>query len=73
MVKSNMKLLSFDTLQRGDWLVRVSVLGMENILVCLHNEQTFETIIRSYTDELDANLYIEYIIHKHLLKDEFDE
>ncbi len=73
MVKSNMKILSFDTLQRGDWLVRVSVLGMENILVCLHNEQTFETIIRSYTNELDANLYIEYIIHKHLLKDEFDE
>ena len=73
MVTSNMKILSFDTLQRGDWLVRVSVLGMENILVCLHNEQTFETIIRSYTNELDANLYIEYIIHKHLLKDEFDE
>jgi hypothetical protein len=73
MVTSNMKILSFDTLQRGDWLVRVSVLGMENILVCLHNEQTFETIVRSYTNELDANLYIEYIIHKHLLKDEFDE
>jgi hypothetical protein len=73
MVTSNMKILSFDTLQRGDWLVRVSVLGMENILVCLHNEQTFETIIRSYTNELDANLYIEYTIHKHLLKDEFDE
>lgn len=73
MVTSNMKILSFDTLQRGDWLVRVSVLGMENILVCMHNELTLETIVRSYTNELDANLYIEYIIHKHLLKDEFDE
>ncbi len=73
MVTSNMKILSFDTIQRGGWLIRVSVLGMENILMCLHNEDTSETIVRSYTDELDANLYIEYIVHKHLLKDEHDE
>ena len=38
----------------------------------MYNEATFESIVRSYTDELDANLYIEYILHKHLLKDEFD-
>lgn len=73
MVESNMRILSFETLQRGNWLVRVSVLGTENILVCMYNEATLESVVRSYTNELDANLYIEYILHKHLLKDEFDE
>ena len=68
-----MKLLSFDTFQRGDWLVRVSVLGTENILACLYNQATYETVVRSFTDELNANLYIEYVIHRDIFKDEYDE
>lgn len=68
-----MKLLSFDTIHRDDWQLRVSVLGTENILVCLYNEVTYETVVQSFTDELHANLYIEYIIHKDLLKDEYED
>tara|TARA_B110000503_G_scaffold143605_1_gene246225 strand:- start:8563 stop:8787 length:225 start_codon:yes stop_codon:yes gene_type:complete len=69
MKESIMKLLSFETLRRGDWMLRVSVLGTDNVLVCMHNEQTFETLIRAFADELNANLFIEYVMFKHLLKE----
>ena len=35
----------------------------------MHNEQTFETLIRAFADELNANLFIEYVMFKHLLKE----
>ena len=68
-----MKLLSYPIFRRDDWILRVSILGSESILVTMFNELTTETIVRSFTDELHANLYIEYAIHKHLLKDEPNE
>jgi hypothetical protein len=68
-----MKLLSYPIFRRDDWILRVSILGSESILVTMFNELTTETIVRSFTDELQANLYIEYAIHKHLLKDEPNE
>jgi len=68
-----MKLLSFDAIRRDNWLLRASILGSENILIVLYNEVTFETEIRSFTNEILANMFIEYTITKHLLKDEYDE
>lgn len=73
MLITNMRILSFDTIKRDYWLLKVSILGTENILVSMFNEATFETIVRSFKNDLDANLYIEYVLHKHMLKDEFDE
>lgn len=69
-----MKLLSFPTIEReNNWLLRASVLGNDTILVVMFNERTTETLVRCFINELDANLYIEYICHKHLLKDESNE
>lgn len=68
-----MKLLSFPTFKRDDWILRVSVLGNDTILVVMFHEITTETVVRVFKDELDANLYIEYMCHKHLLKDEPNE
>jgi hypothetical protein len=64
-----MKLLSYPAFRRGEWVLSVSILGTENILVTMFNEATTETIVRAFTDELNANLYIEYTLHKHLTKD----
>ena len=64
-----MKLLSYPTFQRDDWVLRVSVFGTDNILVTMFNTKTTETVVRSFVDELYANLYIEYTLSKHLSKD----
>jgi|AntAceMinimDraft_13_1070369.scaffolds.fasta_scaffold06458_2 hypothetical protein len=68
-----MKLLSMDTVIRGNWKIRASIVQNEQILICMFNTWTFETVVRAFTDELNANLMIEYILHKNLLKDGYDE
>lgn len=65
-----MKFISYQTLRRGSWLVRVSIMGTENILIVAHNEVTLETLVRSYSDEMDAHIFLEYIAHKHMIKDD---
>jgi hypothetical protein len=68
-----MKIVSFNTIRRGDWLLRVSVLGTEAILVVAFNAITFETHVRSYRDEMDAHLFMKYLVLKHLIKDDSNE
>jgi hypothetical protein len=68
-----MKLLSMDTVIRGNWKIRASIVQNEQILICMFNTCTFETVVRAFTDELNANLMIEYILHKNLLKDGYNE
>lgn len=69
-----MKLLSYPTILRDDWRIRVSLLSETgNILVVMYNIRNTETIVRSFLDEIYANLYIEYIMSKHLIKDQPNE
>ena len=68
-----MKLLSLEPIVRGEWVINGSILGREQILICMFNTYTFETYVKAFTDEMDANLTIEYILNRHLLKDELND
>lgn len=69
-----MKLLSYDTLQReNNWLLRVSILESRTILVVMFNQKSHETLVRVFVDELDANLFIEYVCGKHLLEGDLND
>jgi hypothetical protein len=45
----------------GEWFVKASVLN-ENILVFAFNKYTDELKIRSFNNEHDAMLWVEYIV-----------
>lgn len=48
------------------WAVKVSVSNKDvgGILVIMTNIKTFETVVRFFTSELDAHIFIEMIVQK---------
>lgn len=54
-----MKLVTMNTVDRGSWLIKASILN-NKIMIVMYNKRTTDTSVNFFKDELRANLYVEY-------------
>lgn len=57
------KLISFGTIRKDDWLVKIST-TLDQILVCAYNCTTYQGQIRLFKNELEAVMFVEYLLLK---------
>jgi len=59
-----MKIISFPTLRRGNYLLKLSEFGGSFLLIAHHMEDETKTQVRYFKDALDADIFIEFIVEK---------
>ena len=57
------KLLSLGAIQREEWIIQASLLD-DTIMVIMFNADTYSYAMQYLKNELEANLFIEYVIEK---------
>ncbi len=55
------KLNSFSMIERGDWLLKMSILDDYFILLVIKSKYTDQVLVRHFLDDTDASAYIEEI------------
>lgn len=68
-----MQLRSYNTINRGDWCIKASILGTENILIFMFNTFTMEAMCKGFSSDIEANLFVEYMLNKNVKEDENNE
>lgn len=54
-------LFSFGPVRRNDWLIKVSA-AFDQVIVIAYHQTKYQGIVKCFTDELEAVLYVEYLI-----------
>jgi hypothetical protein len=57
------KLVTFGPIIRGDWVIKVSNV-LDQILVVAYHRTNYEAHVRYFTDEAEAVLFAEYLLLK---------
>jgi hypothetical protein len=55
------KLISFGTIRKDDWLIKIST-TLDQILVCAYHRTTYQGQIRLFKNELEAVMFVEYLL-----------
>lgn len=50
--------VSISPVSLNDWLIQGSVLNNDTICIIMHHEQLLKTLIRYFTDEVQANEFV---------------
>jgi len=59
------KLTSFRTARaNGEWYIKASLSSFDTMCIVMYNEKTDECQVGFFTDELEANRFIEYTLEK---------
>jgi hypothetical protein len=64
-LKKQWKLTSYRTARaNGEWYIKASFSSLNTLCVVMYNEKTDECQVGFFTDELEANRFIEYTLEK---------
>jgi len=56
------KLVSFNTIRKGDWLVKVSG-AFDQVLVVAYHQTKYQSRVRCFTNEVEAVYYVETLLN----------
>lgn len=57
------RLVSMETVKFGKWYIKPSSTSFGSICLLFFNSETHETVVRYFTDELEANLFTERLVY----------
>lgn len=61
-----MKIISFPTLRRGNYLLKLSESSGSYLLIAYHMLDETRTQVRYFTDALEADIFIEFLVEKDI-------
>jgi hypothetical protein len=47
----------------GKWIIKASTTNLESICLLFHDTETHDFLIRYFTNEIEANLFVERLVY----------
>jgi len=57
------RLLSMEPVKIGRWIIKASTTNLDSICLLFQDTETNELIIRYFTNEIEANLFVERLVY----------